>query len=210
MTDETEKPTTELTTQQRAAIGKTTRNGVSGRLKAALDDMIEKGTPWEQAGTKANLTVRAMRLALKRPAVIRYLRDARRVWLSSATGENLHALARVRDQDENKAAAAQAARSLESLASEQFEPGSIAIQPAGAEGIYARVANQVFHSVEAVEARPHLRTARSIGGARGSQNPEGLPAGPGRENRGRRISAPLRTSLSFIFLFHNPANFFEA
>jgi hypothetical protein len=89
--------------------------------------MIEQGTPWEDAAVKSNLTVRAMRLALKRPAVIRYLRDARRVWLSSATGENLHALARLRDQDENKAAAVQAARSLEGFASEQFEPGSVAI-----------------------------------------------------------------------------------
>jgi hypothetical protein len=103
-------------------------NGVSGRLKVALDDMIEQGTPWEQATVKSNLTVRAMRLALKRPSVIGYLRDARRVWLSSATGQNLHALARVRDQDENKAAAVQAARSLEGLASEQFGGlGSMAV-----------------------------------------------------------------------------------
>jgi hypothetical protein len=133
MTHDADKPTQELTTQQRATAGKSVRNGVSGRLKAALDDMIEQGTPWEQAAVKSTLTVRAMRLALKRPAVIQYLRDARRVWLSSATGENLHALARLRDQDENKAAAVQAARSLENLASEQFEPGSIAIglPPAG-------------------------------------------------------------------------------
>jgi hypothetical protein len=127
MTTDDDKQTQELTTQQRPAIGKTVRNGVSGRLKAALDDMIEQGTPWEQSAVKSNLTVRAMRLALKRPAVIRYLRDARRVWLSSATGQNLHAMARVRDQDNNQAAAVQAARSLEALASEQFGgPGAVA------------------------------------------------------------------------------------
>jgi hypothetical protein len=134
MTDDiTDKPTQELTTAQRAAIGKTVRNGVSGRLKVALDDMIEQGTPWEDAAVKSNLTVRAMRLALKRAAVIRYLREKRGVWLSSATGQNLHALARVRDQDENKAAAVQAARSLESLASEQFgvNPAAVGQAPAG-------------------------------------------------------------------------------
>lgn len=132
MTDD-DKPTTELTVQQRAAIGKTTPNGVSGRLKAALDNMTWNGTPWEQAARKANLTVRAMRLAMKRPHVLRYLRDERRVLLASASGENLHALAKLRDQDENRAAAVQAARALEGLASEQFETGSIAIagQPAG-------------------------------------------------------------------------------
>ena len=134
MTDRIDdKPTTELTIQQRAAIGKSARNGVSGRLKVALDDMIENGTPWEEAGPKANLTVRAMRLALKRPAVIRYLREVRRVWLSSATGRNLHALARVRDQERNPAASVQAARSLEALASEQFgAAGSVAIGQAAA------------------------------------------------------------------------------
>jgi hypothetical protein len=53
MTDDTEKPTQELTVQQRAAVGKTTPNGVSGRLKAALDDMTWNGTPWEEAARKA-------------------------------------------------------------------------------------------------------------------------------------------------------------
>jgi hypothetical protein len=131
MTDD--KPTTELTTQQKAAIGKTKRNGVSGRLKTALDDMIENGTPWEQAGPKADLTVRAMRLALARPPVIRYLREKRGIWLSSATGQNLHAMARVRDQDNNQAAAVQAARSLEALASEQFGgPGAVVTGQAAA------------------------------------------------------------------------------
>jgi hypothetical protein len=62
MTHDADKPTQELTTQQRATAGKSVRNGVSGRLKAALDDMIEQGTPWEQAAVKSTLTVRAMRL----------------------------------------------------------------------------------------------------------------------------------------------------
>jgi hypothetical protein len=91
MTDDTDKPTQELTTQQRAAIGKTAPNGVSGRLKTALDDMIENGTPWEQAAVKANLTVRAMRLALKRPVVLKYLRQERHVLLARMSPQNLHA-----------------------------------------------------------------------------------------------------------------------
>jgi hypothetical protein len=122
MIDDTDKPSQELTTQQRAAIGKTTRNGVSGRLKAALDDMTWNGTPWEEAAVKSNLTVRAMRLALKRPAVLKYLRAERGVLLASASGQNLHALAKLRDQEENRAAAVQAARALEGLATEQFGP----------------------------------------------------------------------------------------
>jgi hypothetical protein len=122
MTDDTDRPSQELTTQQQAAIGKTVRNGVSGRLKCALDDMTWNGTPWEEAARKANLTVRAMRLALKRPVVLKYLRQERGVLLASASPQNLHALAKLRDQDENKAAAVQAARTLEVFASEQFGP----------------------------------------------------------------------------------------
>ena len=116
MTDDT--PMQELTTQQRAAIGKTARNGVSGRLKAALDDMVENGTSWDAAALKANLTVRAMRLALKRPVVLKYLRQERHVLLARMSPQNLHALAKLRDQEDNKAAAVSAARALEGLASE--------------------------------------------------------------------------------------------
>jgi hypothetical protein len=120
MTDKPEKPVQELTTQQRAAVGKTVAGGVSGRLKAALDDMTWNGTPWEEAARKANLTVRAMRLAMKRPAVLKYLRAERGILLASASAQNLHALQRIRDQGDNRAAAVQAARTLETLASEQF------------------------------------------------------------------------------------------
>src|SRR5258708_28610283 len=98
MTDDTEKPMQELTTQQRAAIGKSARNGVSGKLKTALDDMTWNGTAWEHAARKANLTVRAMRMALKRPHVLRYLRAERGVLLASISPENLHALTKLRDQ----------------------------------------------------------------------------------------------------------------
>src|SRR5260370_2351705 len=122
MTDDTEKPMQELTTQQRAAVGKSARNGVSGRLKTALDDMTWNGTAWEDAARKANLTVRAMRLALKRPHVLKYLRAERGVLLATASGQNLKALATLRDQTENRAAAVQAARTLEGLATEQFGP----------------------------------------------------------------------------------------
>jgi hypothetical protein len=63
-------------------------------------------------------------------------------------------------------------------------------QPAGAEGIYARVANQVFHSVEAVEARAP---------AHGTFDRRG-------RGQNRSIAAPagLRTSRFFL----QPSHFF--
>src|SRR5258705_1714637 len=124
MTDDT-KPTQELTTQQRAAIGKTAPNGVSGRLKTALDDMVWNATPWEEAALKADLTVRAMRLALKRPHVLSYLRDERRVLLATVSPKNLKRLGELRDQDSNMAAAVTAAKTLETLADESLPSGVI-------------------------------------------------------------------------------------
>jgi hypothetical protein len=118
MTDETEKPAQELTVQQRAAIGKTIKGGVSGRLKAALDDMVWNGTAWDEAARKANLTVRAMRLAMGRPAVLAYLRRERGVRLVSASTKNLSRLEELRDQDANVTGAVQAAKAIEAMTSE--------------------------------------------------------------------------------------------
>lgn len=118
MTEETKPPSQDLTVQQRAAIGKTTRNGVSGRLKAALDDMTWNGTAWEEAARKANLTVRAMRLALKRPQVLKYLRAERGVLMAQSSAKNFHRLAELRDQDDNRSAAVAAARTIEVITTE--------------------------------------------------------------------------------------------
>ncbi|MGV7215900.1 hypothetical protein [Bradyrhizobium sp. UFLA05-112] len=145
MTDQ--KPSQQLTTQQRAAIGKTKAGGVSGRLKAACDDMVWNGTPWEEAATKANLTVRAMRLAMKRPQVLAYLKAERGVVLAQLTLQNPRRLAELRDQNENRAAAVQAARALEAISeadgprgdSPNDRPGVviqiIGAAPAGAPGV---------------------------------------------------------------------------
>src|SRR5260370_15990956 len=123
MTDD-DKPAQELTVQQRAAIGKTARNGVSGRLKAALDDMVWNATPWEEAARKANLTTRSMRMAMGKPHVLKYLRQERGVLLAQASPKNLARLQALRDQDVNATAAVTAAKTLETLASDQFSPVS--------------------------------------------------------------------------------------
>jgi len=113
-----DKPSQALTTQQRAAVGKSKRNGVSGRLKEALDDMTWNGTPWEKAARKANLTVRAMRLALKRPATLKYLRAERGAMMAQASASTFHRLDELMRQDENKGAAVAAARTIEQMTNE--------------------------------------------------------------------------------------------
>lgn len=127
MTDDDHKqPGQSLTTQQRAAVGKSKRNGVSGRLKAALDDMTWNGTPWEEAARKANLTARSMRLALKRPHVLKYLRAERGVMMAQASSATFHRLDTLMRQDENRGAAVAAARTIEQMTNEALgiAPGS--------------------------------------------------------------------------------------
>ena len=95
-----------------------------------MDDMTWNGTPWDQAALKANLTVRAMRLALKRPPVLKYLRAERGALLASASGQNLHALQKLRGSGrEPSRGCAGRARALEGLASEQF--GEVGRQGSG-------------------------------------------------------------------------------
>ena len=129
MTDP-DKPSQALTTQQRAAVGKSKRNGVSGRLKEALDDMTWNATLWEEAARKANLTVRAMRLALKRPATLKYLRAERGVMMAQASAATFHRLDTLMRQDENKGAAVAAARTIEQMTNE-----ALGIAPGGGAGI---------------------------------------------------------------------------
>jgi hypothetical protein len=116
MTDETEKPSRELTTQQSKQADKSPKNGIGGRLKAALDDMDWNGTPWDEAARKANLTVRSMRMSMHKVHVLQYLRTQRGIMLAQASVTNFHRLAELRDQDENRAAAVSAARTIEQMA----------------------------------------------------------------------------------------------
>jgi hypothetical protein len=118
MTDDTDKPSQEMTTQQRAAVGKSVKGGVSGRLKAALDLMTWEGLPWDEAALKEGLSTRSMRLALKRPHVLKYLRQERGVLMAQASASTFHRLNEIMRQDENRGAAVAAARTIEGMTNE--------------------------------------------------------------------------------------------
>lgn len=70
---------------------------------------------WDEAAVKAGMHVRSMRLALKRPHVIAYLKQARQVFLASVGAGNIRRLAQLRDQDDNRNAAVAAARTIEGI-----------------------------------------------------------------------------------------------
>jgi hypothetical protein len=108
------------------------RKPLSNQLKAALDSMVEEGLMWDEAAVKQGMHVRSMRLALKRPHVIAYLRNARQVFLASVGAGNLRRLAQLRDQDDNRNAAVAAARTIEGIITETGgSPNSIGTGRAG-------------------------------------------------------------------------------
>jgi hypothetical protein len=128
----TDKPSSELTTKQSTTEGRSAPKRVTGKLKAACDIMIWQGKPWNEAALQVKYSTRSMRLSLEKQHVIRYLRSQRGIRLAALSGENLDALQKARDQKSNPAAAVQAARALESLASEQFGGGSVGMAGGGA------------------------------------------------------------------------------
>lgn len=95
---------------------------VTGKLKTALDAIVWDGKPWEAAAVEAGLTTRAMRLALEKSHVIRYLREQKHVFRASASGANIHRAIELRDQDENKLASLQAIKFLEG---EENKPAAV-------------------------------------------------------------------------------------
>jgi hypothetical protein len=91
------------------------KDGISLRLRIALDSMVEQGLELDAAARKAKMTTRAVRLALSRPHVLRYLRRARADFISAIRATNPRRLRELRDQETNPAAAVRAAIALEQL-----------------------------------------------------------------------------------------------
>ncbi len=96
------------------------RKQIKGKLKDALDLMIFGGDDrvalaWSDAARTVNFSPQAMRKALQKAHVQRYLRDQRQVLLAAISGQNPSRLAALRDQDSNPAAAVRAAMALETI-----------------------------------------------------------------------------------------------
>lgn len=83
--------------------------------------MIENGTAWNDAATNAGLTVQAMRISLKKPHVLQYVKAEREVFRAAICTGNIFKLAAIRDQDSNQMAALGAIKQLEQIGD---EPGS--------------------------------------------------------------------------------------
>lgn len=96
---------------------------IGRKLKIALDLMVfgdENGDPceWDEAARKANLTARAMRMALERAHVQRYLREQKQVFRASVSAANILHARRIRNQTGNAMASLGAIKLLEQLENE--------------------------------------------------------------------------------------------
>lgn len=88
---------------------------LGNKLRAALDAMVWDNLQFADAARKADLSVRAMRMALSKPHVVAYLRAEKEVFRASLSSGNLHTYLDVRDNCPNGMARIQAANALERL-----------------------------------------------------------------------------------------------
>jgi hypothetical protein len=92
---------------------------VDPRVRRACDMIIREGLEWDKAALAVGLQVRSLRLALRRPAVITYLREERHHFLTLIAAKNPVWLAELRDQNVNRAAAVSAAKTINEMVGDE-------------------------------------------------------------------------------------------
>ena len=106
------------TRQAIAAKNRSAPGKVTGRLHAAIMEMVWKGSSRAEAAAAAQMTDHSLRQAFRRPHVKAfYLRELGTL-RSSERAKTFHRLCEIRDQDENRNAAVSAAKLLEALEAE--------------------------------------------------------------------------------------------
>lgn len=104
-----------VTRQARAIAGRSARGRVTGKLAAAITVMVWEGSCRAEAAKAAGLKDHSLREALRKPHVKAFYRAQLDVLRTSEWARNVHALARIRDQDQNKTAVIAAVKALEEM-----------------------------------------------------------------------------------------------
>jgi hypothetical protein len=104
----------QFTDNSRLARNKTPTPRITARVKAAVEAMVERGIPYNEAAAEIGLTTRVMRLALERPHVYAYYQAQLKVLRGSRAARNFHRLCEIADA-ENNMPAVQAIRALEQI-----------------------------------------------------------------------------------------------
>jgi hypothetical protein len=122
MTDTTQPftPPTAPTRQALEAVNRSYPGKVTGRLRAALLDMVWKGSRRDDAAKANNMSIHGLREALRKPHVKAFYLAELGVLRESERPRTFHRLTALRDQDENRNAAVAAAKALEQISDEQL------------------------------------------------------------------------------------------
>ena len=145
------------------------------RVKAACNYMVWEGLPFDEAATKAGLTIQAMRYALAKPHVLRYLKEQQQVLRGSEGPRSIHRIREIRDAAENKPALDAAMWFVTEDAAQQR--GSAAQAPPG---VTIRIVNVV---AAAHAGAPQHVTAAAIEHEPAPALPDSAVERPGGENR---------------------------
>jgi hypothetical protein len=104
-------------TRQAAAIpGRSRRNAVTGKLKAALDAMVWEGLKRNDAAIAAGLAESSLRFALRKPHVLAYFRAETAALRENLRARNLHRLDAIADSSKNDMAKVASIKVLEQIA----------------------------------------------------------------------------------------------
>jgi hypothetical protein len=104
-------------TRQAAAIpGRSRRNAVTGKLKAALDAMVWEGLKRQDAAAGAGLADSSLRFALRKPHVLAYFRAETAALRENLRARNLHRLDAIADDSKNDMAKVASIKVLEQIA----------------------------------------------------------------------------------------------
>ena len=85
----------------RLARNKTPPLRITKRVRDAVDAMVERGLDLQGAAREANLSTRAMRLALEKAHVKAYYQAQCDVLRGSTAARNIHRLCEIRDAEDN-------------------------------------------------------------------------------------------------------------
>lgn len=128
----TPAPSTHFPTRQAAAIpGRSARNKVTGKLKAAIEAMVWENLRRKDAAAKAGLADASLRFAFRKPHVMAYYHAELAALRNNLRAHNVHRLDKIADDSNNDMARVAAVKALELIADQADEkqrPGA-GIQP---------------------------------------------------------------------------------
>ena len=131
MTDKSPPQSRKLVAQKVGPVDKRRRpRGLTRAVRTAIDAIIGDRCTRDEACKRAEITERALYLALAKPEVAKYWNDAVHVLRNGERAANLFALIDVRDNSGNAIARVSAAKALEQVP-EVEAAGARASQPSG-------------------------------------------------------------------------------